>query len=540
MAIPDPSTVLPGTATTNSNGFSTTAVMPVPNASIQPASPITMPSVQTTNPVDANAMGLLLGTQAQNTQQTADQTQQAADTEAQNNSSLSDLLLGREAFSQQQAQNQNLPALQKQESDLRSASMLQTAQYIQGIRNIDQKNIAQGERNTAQVEAQRQNAIDALLTNAQLSFTQGQIQSAQAQVKAAVDLKYNAIEQKIANSDKVLARLDLQAGKADSKAVQAAKDRNDQLKADITEKKAQDLKIQQTIIDATPFAPPEVISQAQQAFKDGKSSLEVAQALGQYGGDYLTREKIKAEIRKMDADAAKVRADAKGTGVTGASAATSNAKNWVAQYNSGAMSLEDIYTKIGSTKEALALKNEVSRLIAEQKGKRVYGTDDATIQAINAQVKNVNDLLNGDVGSIVGLVQGGLGVLPDEMNIYKQDALAVAKNLVSNQTLQALADAKSKGITFGALSEGELGLVADAAGRISSKLIKDKEGNITGFSGSEGQFKDDLKLIKDNLEKSIATKTGNQSTEDKTADDIMTANKRVNLDIKNSYNIFDK
>ena len=224
--------------------------------------------------------------------------------------------------------------------------------------------------------------------------------------------------------------------------------------------------------------------------------------------------------------------------------ATSNAKAWLDQYNSGALSLEDIYTKIGSTKEAGVLKNQVAQLVAAQGGKRVYGQDDATIQAITSQIKNVDDLLNGDVGSIVGIVQGGLGILPDKLNVYKQDALAVAKNLVSNQTLQSLADAKAKGITFGALSEAELNAVSNASGRIASKLIKDKDGNITGFSGSEGEFKKDLQTVKDGLIKSIATKTQstqpNQSKEDTTADDIMRANSNVQKQIIGTYNIFDK
>lgn len=196
---------------------------------------------------------------------------------------------------------------------------------------------------------------------------------------------------------------------------------------------------------------------------------------------------------------------------TGDSALTSSAKDWLSQFNSGLLTADEIYTKIGSSKQSARLKNEVARLIAEQGGKRKFGFDDGSIAAINSQIKNVNDLLNGDVGSIVGFVQGGLGVWSDDLNVWKQDALGIAKNLVSNQTLEALASAKSKGITFGALSEGELNLVAQAASRISAKIErKDKDfpEKITGFSGSEAQFKKDLIAVKEGLEKSIANKTG--------------------------------
>lgn len=320
---PDPSTVLPKgampTAGALANPASTySGITPVPNASIQPATPITMPQSQALTPVDANAYGMLLGNQATMAQQQAQQAEADYSAESQKNQSLSDLLLGREAFAQQQAQEQNLPELQKQARDLRSTSMLQTAQYIQGIRNIDQKNVAQGERNTAQIEAQRQNAIDSLLTNAQLSFIEGNIQTAQANIKTAVDLKYNAIEQRIANSDKVLERLGNLANRADAKAVQAAKDRNDYLKEQIAQKKADDEAMQTLILNAqVQQAPPATVSKAQALFKAGKSKMEVAAALGPYAGDYWgTRVKI-AQINKLDAEAEETRAKVTAAGGVG-------------------------------------------------------------------------------------------------------------------------------------------------------------------------------------------------------------------------------
>lgn len=203
------------------------------------------------------------------------------------------------------------------------------------------------------------------------------------------------------------------------------------------------------------------------------------------------------------------------TNAVGTSATNPNnttAKSWLTQYNAGTMSLEDIYTKIGSSNDALPIKNELARLISEQGGKRIYGADDASIQAIQEQIKNINSLLqNNNYGSIVGRVQGGWGIVPDKLNTGKQDMLAVAKNLVSNQTLQALAEAKSKGITFGALSEGELSTLANSASSISSKIIKDKDGNVTGFTGSEDAFASDLRIIKEKMEKAIANKTNNSS-----------------------------
>jgi len=402
---------------------------------------------------------------------------------------------------------------------------------------------------------QRENAVAKWSKLADIHAAQGNVDQAKAASEQAILAKYGDIQAQIDYKKQVydmnkdtFSRLD----KANYEKQLYILDQQEKAN-NIKIKDATD--ISNMIIDATPNAPADIVANAKRLAEGGATKLQVATALGKYGGDYLVREKIKAEIRKMGADTLKATADAKGTsGTVGvAGSASDNAKAWLAQYNSGALSLEDIYTKIGSTKEAGVLKNQVAQLVAAQGGKRVYGQDDATVQAINAQVQNINDLLygkgkteadntTGDVGTIVGVVQGGLGISPDKLNVYKQDALATAKNLVSNQTLQALADAKAKGITFGALSEGELGLVSDAASRISSKLkIDPVTKEITGFTGSESSFKDDLKTIKDNLQKSITTKTQAKLTlAESTANDIMTANTSVQRQITGTYNIFGK
>jgi len=374
----------------------------------------------------------------------------------------------------------------------------------------------------------RQNALKQLTLAQSAAIAQGNYDVAKNLADQQVNAKYAQIDAEIAakkiNEEALYKNVTDPAIKKALEARMALTKKEEQAQ---TDKRAKELAVSKLIIDAAPVAPPELITKAKEIQARGGSDVEVAQALGKYGGDYLANEKLKLDMEKVkqsmqteSLQQQKLRGEISTAGGGTTSGGSANAKAWLSQYNSGAMSLEDIYTKIGSSKEALALKNEVSRLVAEQGGKRVFGLDDASVQAINAQIKNVDDLLKGDVGSIVGFVQGGLGIVPDKFNVYKQDALAIAKNLVSNQTLQALADAKSKGITFGALSEGELGLVADAAGRISSKLIKDKDGNITGFSGSEGQFMSDLKLIKESLKKSIETKTQNTfvSTGNTTAD----------------------
>lgn len=105
----------------------------------------------------------------------------------------------------------------------------------------------------------------------------------------------------------------------------------------------------------------------------------------------------------------------------------------------------------------------------------------------------------------------------NSFNKSKEDALNLAKSILASQTLQALADAKAKGITFGALSEGELNLVADAASRLSAS-VKREDGNIKSFTGSETAFKNNLNIILTNLQKAISGKTGGVNAQNDTMD----------------------
>lgn len=568
------------------NGFSTN-MTPAQNAistqSLQGATPLRIQSPADITGIYNQASQLATGItqQAVDTAQAEQQAIEARNNQMAQSNSVADLtrmaggkLQERANLSQTNGENELLKQLSQLNVESQGLQRSASAIPLQLQENSANRGITLGGIAPIESGLLRQNTLKQLDLAQRAAIAQGNYDVAKNLADQQIEAKYAQIDAEIAArkineeamyknvTDPAIKRADsaknellkrqLEERMAQTKREEEAKD----------EKKASDLAVSNMLIEASPVAPPDVMARAKAVQAKGGSAMEVATALGKYGGDYLAREKIKAEIAKMDADAIKTRADAAktrgettggGTGTTGT--ASDNAKAWLAQYNSGTMSLEDIYTKIGSSKEASVLKNEVARLIAAQGGKRVFGLDDASIQAINAQIKNVDDLLygngkkeidktTGDVGSIVGFVQGGLGVIPDAWNTGKQDALAVAKNLVSNQTLQALADAKAKGITFGALSEGELGLVADAASRISAKLkIDPKTKEIIGFTGSESQFKDDLKTIRDNLAKSIETKTqskqSNMSKEESTADDIMTANKKIRSEINSGYNVFD-
>jgi len=379
------------------------------------------------------------------------------------------------------------------------------------------------DRGLAPIEAGqlRNNMIQQATIAMQAAVINADYQSAKGYADQIVDAKYEQrladIEAKKTNINNIMFNLtDAQKKQADATLQRLNKEQRDYEDLKANEKSISDMVIQAS----SQNAPQDLVAKA----KEAKSPSEAAMILGQYAGDYYAVEKIKAEIKKMNAEASKTAAEASrarsssggssssavSVGVNGkVLSANSPADAWLAQYNAGAMSLEDIYTKIGSSKSAEVVKNELARKIADQGGKRVIPEDDAQIMGINDQITNIDDLLRGDgFGSIVGVVQGGYGIIPDKHNTGKQDVLAIAQNLISNQTLQALADAKSKGITFGALSDAELNTVAATASKLASKAVKDDKGKVTGFTGSEDALKADLLKLKTLLQKSVVMKTG--------------------------------
>lgn len=102
-----------------------------------------------------------------------------------------------------------------------------------------------------------------------------------------------------------------------------------------------------------------------------------------------------------------------------------------------------------------------------------------------------NRKLNSAVGpnafaraSFTNLITGG-----------KSDVIATIEQLRSQLTLDSLINAKAKGATFGALSEGELKVLSQSASQLGTWAIKDPQGNVKGYKTSESSFKKEMDKI---------------------------------------------
>lgn len=98
------------------------------------------------------------------------------------------------------------------------------------------------------------------------------------------------------------------------------------------------------------------------------------------------------------------------------------------------------------------------------------------------------------------ITSGGIGA--------KQEFIASVEQLVSEETLNSLINAKAKGATFGALSEGELALLKQTASKIGKWAKTDKTGKVVGYEAPESAFIQELNTLKNLQIKAYEKATG--------------------------------
>ncbi len=141
-------------------------------------------------------------------------------------------------------------------------------------------------------------------------------------------------------------------------------------------------------------------------------------------------------------------------------------------------------------------------------------TDKEKAVEISSKIQDINSLINNKLGlklavgptrinrtaGALDITSGGIGA--------KQDFIASVEQLVSEETLNSLINAKAKGATFGALSEGELALLKQSASKIGKWAKTDKSGKVVGYEAPEAAFVKELNTLKDLQIKAFEKATG--------------------------------
>jgi murein DD-endopeptidase MepM/ murein hydrolase activator NlpD len=150
--------------------------------------------------------------------------------------------------------------------------------------------------------------------NAQALAKQGDIALAQQTAEEAVAVKYAPYKERITAYENIVKALEPYLTSAEKKEAGKQTLKGQLAMKEIEKEEAKEKEISSMIIEATPNAPANIIINATNIANRGGSVLEVAQALGQYGGDYLKTELLKAQIQTEKAQKNKILAETGGDG----------------------------------------------------------------------------------------------------------------------------------------------------------------------------------------------------------------------------------
>ena len=167
----------------------------------------------------------------------------------------------------------------------------------------------------------------------------------------------------------------------------------------------------------------------------------------------------------------------------------------ISNVNKGILTLDQ------ALKQNPKLKNEIQLGVA----KNIEQLNNAVLQDLDNKMQLTENLfdhpgLDAAVGTSIYTRAGKFDLRPGtvwdkHITGNYQDFLATMEQLVSEKALSSLIEAKEKGATFGALSEGEMAILKAAATKLGPLEIRDKNGKLTGYNASEKTVKAELKKV---------------------------------------------
>lgn len=183
--------------------------------------------------------------------------------------------------------------------------------------------------------------------------------------------------------------------------------------------------------------------------------------------------------------------------------------------------IANINSEIGNRGATLALEKAKFEASERDKQAKTIATPLQLAQSqekINLANTILNDkALNSAVGPNAFARSGPtiLGIKIPTSTKYLSGAtnnfIASVEQLRSQLNLNALIGAKAQGATFGALSDQELQVLASSATKLGTWAVKDKNGQVTGYSAKEGDFKAEMDKINNFAKLDYVLKGGNGS-----------------------------
>ena len=381
--------------------------------------------------------------------------------------------VGEAGFRAEQEKVQGIPELQKTQTDL--SARLKTLQNealaipLQLQQEATGRGITKGGLAPIETAALRNNAIQALSVSSLLEASRGNLTTAQSLADRAVAQKYDPIKAEI---NAKLANLELLSKDptlklADRNRADAQKAIQEQKLAEAAKQEADAKEINSTLNLAIKYGLTD--TSLMERIQSASTPIEAKQLASQYLQDPKAQYELNAakiDILLKQAQLAKTQKETRAIGEPTA-----------AEKKADAAALKEAKASIPVMQDKIDLIDSLET----HKG------------------------LASSVGSIpltrVAITAGVTGAA--------QDFAAKIHKLTGGLTLDNLIAAKARGATFGALSEGELRILASSATTLNDWEVKDAKGVGTGkWAIDEASFKKELENIKTLTSRAIAQSQG--------------------------------
>lgn len=395
---------------------------------------------------------------------------------------LNEQLLGESSLRTKKEEEAGVPGLLKGQQDL--SAQLKALQNealaipLQLHQEATGRGITAAGLQPIQTARLRTNAIAALGVSSLLEASRGNITLAQDLVDRAVAVKYDPIREEI-----------------------AAKTKNLDLILKSPEFTVAEKNRAQAQLDAQRKREKEIAKQE----ADQKEVWGIANTAAKYGADPNTLRQIQGAKNPIEALAL----------------ASKYLQDPKAKYELESLRLENIL-KQAQIAKVQKETGEIGKPSKKELEDARVAKKQAKVQIpiIEAQIKTVDDLYSHKaLDSSVGPSAFTRLAFTDEFTGASQDFAGKVHKLIGDLTLDNLIKAKERGATFGALSEGELRILANAATTLSDWEVKDADGKPTGkFNVSEEAFRAELDRIKSfaqlDLQRKLEAQGFNKDEED--------------------------
>jgi hypothetical protein len=367
-----------------------------------------------------------------------------------------------------------------------------------------------------QAKVDRDNAVKTLILNSALQAKQGNLSLALNQIQRSLDLKYKPKEDELAYKLKLLdlnrdSFTGAQKKQADAQAVLLSAQ-----KEELALKRSDELATKEMYIKAATNGASQAVLNKIMDAKTPEEALVLAAPYAQSPKDKLELENIKLDIALRKED---IKYKARQTALLGeptvtekkaVDAALKEAKSSIPVMEDKVAAVDVLSTHPGF--ESRVGTTGLSRTGTGKLGTALAGA--ATGFAAGSVLPGFGNLIGAGVGLAAGLYAGA----PSDISGSGQDFAGGVHKLTGGLTLQSLIDAKSRGATFGALSDSELKILSSSATALNDWEIKDDKGVGTGFWNiDEASFKKELKTIQDLTRKALVKSQGTMFNKDETA-----------------------